>query len=138
MLTIDDRVEINETLALYAHIVDSNQLDRLDELFTPDAVYDMGPVGLGAFEGIEVIRVAAARMAEAGQAPLAHYVTNVVMRSTEDGTAVAQSKGLLIMANGKTQGVTHDDILVRYNGDWRISRRLITPVRPATAGSSDH
>jgi len=138
MLNADDRLEINETLARHAHIFDGNQLDRLGELFTPDAVYDMGPVGIGAFEGIDAIRAAAAQMTESGHAPLAHYVTNIVITSSHDDAATAKSKGLMIMGNGAFEGVTHDDTLRRHNGNWRISRRIITPARPATGGGDSH
>jgi hypothetical protein len=95
-------------------------------------------VGIGAFEGIDGIRAAAARMAESGRAPLAHYVTNIVITSSDDDEATAQSKGLMIMANGELEGVTHDDTLRRHNGSWRISHRIITPARPVTVGGDSH
>jgi ketosteroid isomerase-like protein len=131
----DDRLQINETLALHAHLVDENQLDRLDELFTPDAVYDMSASGLGVFEGREVIRAAAAEMARTGHSPVAHFLTNVFITSNGDDEAVARSKGLMIMADGQLLAVNHDDILRCHDGAWRISRRTITPARvPAVVG----
>ena len=129
----DDRLQINETLALHAHLADDNQLDRLDELFTPDAVYDMSAAGLGVFEGREMIRAAAAEMARTGRSPVAHFLTNVVITSTTDDEATARSKGLMIMTDGQTLAVNHDDVLRRHDGAWRISRRTITPARPAAA-----
>jgi hypothetical protein len=36
-----DRQAINETLSLHGHLFDEGHLDRLGEIFTPDAVYDM-------------------------------------------------------------------------------------------------
>ena len=128
-MTTDDRLQINETLALHAHLVDEDQLDRLDELFTPDAVYDMSASGLGVFEGREVIRAAAAEMARTGHSPVAHFLTNVVITSNGDDEAVARSKGLMIMADGQLLAVNHDDVLRRLDGAWRISRRTITPVQ---------
>jgi ketosteroid isomerase-like protein len=130
MLTIQDRFDISETLALHAYIVDTNQLGRLDDLFAADAVYDMSATasGLGAIEGIDAIRVAAGRLAESGHAPLAHFVTNIIATSTGDDRAMAQSRGLLIMANGSVNAVSHADVLQRRDGRWRISRRVITPL----------
>jgi hypothetical protein len=128
MLTIQDRLEITETLALHAYIFDGNQLDRLEELFTPDAVYDMTLTGLGSFEGIDTIRAAAAQMSASGHAPLAHFVTNVIAASSGEDEATAQSKGLLIMADGSIHAVTHQDDLRRENGTWHIGRRVITPT----------
>jgi hypothetical protein len=130
MLTTQDRLDINETLALHASIVDTNQLDRLDDLFTADAVYDMSATasGLGAFQGIDVIRAGAARLAESGHAPLAHFVTNIIATAAGADSATVQSRGLMIMADGSVHAVSHDDILQRSDGRWRISRRVITPL----------
>jgi hypothetical protein len=128
MLTIQDRVEITETLALHAYIFDGNQLGRLEELFTSDAVYDMTLTGLGAFEGIDTIRAAAAQMSASGQAPLAHFVTNIIAASSGEDEATVQSKGLMIMTDGSVHAVTHQDDLRRENGTWHISRRVITPT----------
>ena len=128
-MNTDDRLQISETLALHAHIADENQLDRLDELFTADAVYDMSASGLGVFEGRELIRAAAEEMARTGRSPIAHFLTNVVITSTADDEATARSKGLMIMADGQTLAVRHDDVLRHHDGMWRISRRTITPSR---------
>jgi hypothetical protein len=133
-MNTDDRLQIGETLALHAHLADEDQLDRLDEVFTPDAVYDMSGSGLGVFEGIGAIRAAAAEMRRAGRSPLAHFLTNVVIASTADDEATARSKGLMIMADGHLRAVRHDDVLRHRDGAWRISRRTITPARPAAAG----
>ncbi len=135
MLSTDDRLDITETLALHAHLLDDNQLDRLDELFTPDAVYDMSATGMGVFEGIDTIRVAAGRMSESNHSPLAHFVTNIVITSVDDDNASAQSKGLMIMADGSLHAVTHADTLRRQDGHWRLSRRVITPIRPPAVAS---
>lgn len=140
MLSIQDRLDINETLALHAYIVDTNQLDRLDDLFAPDAVYDMSATesGLGALQGIDAIRIAAGRLAESGHGPLAHFVTNIIATSEEQDTATVQSRGLMIMADGSTHAVSHDDVLQRRRGVWRISRRVITPLgAPVAAGARD-
>jgi len=128
MLTTQDRLDIAETLALHAHLVDADKLDRIDELFTPDAVYDMTAPGLGIFQGIDTIRAAAAQMSASGHAPIAHFLTNIVLTSTREDEVTALSKCLMIMASGATQGVTYDDTLRRDQGHWRISRRVITPA----------
>jgi hypothetical protein len=135
MLTTQDRLDINETLALHAYVADANLLDRLEELFTRDAVYDMTASGLGAFEGIDAIRVAAAQMAHSGRAPLAHFVTNVIASSIGEDAATVQSRGLMIMADGSVHAVSHDDLLQRRDGAWRIYRRIITPLGTSIAGA---
>ena len=82
MLQAEDRWAIAEILSLHGHIFDGGDLDRLDEIFTPEIVYDMSAVGIGAFEGLEAVRSAAAGMGDRG--PIAHHVTNVVIHSDED------------------------------------------------------
>lgn len=138
MLTIQDRLDINETLALHAYIFDDNKLDRMEELFTPDAVYDMSATasGVKALRGIDTIRTAASHMAESGHAPVAHFVTNIVATYLGDDAATVQSRGLMIMADGSPHAVTHNDVLERSDGHWRISQRVITPVGAAAAAEA--
>ena len=138
MLTTEDRLDIAEALALHAHVVDADQLDRIDELFTPDAVYDMSAPGMGIFEGIETIRAAAAQMSASGHAPIAHFLTNIMLTSTREDEASALSKCLMIMATGTIQGVTYDDTLRRDRGHWRISRRVITPAGRPVLTREEH
>jgi hypothetical protein len=125
----EDQHAINETLSMHGHIFDAGQLDRLEEIFTPEVVYDMSAVGIGVFEGIEVVRGAAARMGD--HAPIAHHVTNIVLSSDADDMVTARSKGLMLFADGRLESVKHLDTLRRHDGEWRISRRIISPVRTA-------
>jgi SnoaL-like domain len=126
----DDRWAINETLSLHGHIFDGGHLDRLHEIFTPEVIYDMSAVGLGTFEGIEMVRESAQKMEEAGVGPLAHHVTNVVITSDDGDVATAESKILMLMKNGGLESATQLDTLRRHSGGWRISHRVISPLRP--------
>ena len=132
-LHAEDRWAIGETLSLHGHIFDGGHLDRLEEIFTPDVVYDMSAAGVGTFEGIEAIRSAALQLG--ARNPIAHHVTNVVITGEEDGLVTAQSKGLMLMANGTFASVTHLDTLRRYNSGWRISHRVISPQRTPLGGA---
>jgi SnoaL-like domain len=89
----------------------------------------MSAVGIGTFEGIEAVRAAAMSMSPGG--PLAHHVTNIVITSAQDDVVTAQSKGLMIMGNGALETVTHLDTRRRRNSGWRISHRIISPLRTA-------
>ena len=131
-LTPEDHQAIDRTLGLAGHIVDRGELDRLDETFTSDAVYDLSDVGAGTFEGIEAIRNGALELG-AGN-PVAHHITNIVISSQEEDVVTAQSKGLILMANGSVASVTHLDTLRRAEGGWRISRRVILAQRTPLGG----
>ncbi|MBR7836760.1 nuclear transport factor 2 family protein [Actinospica durhamensis] len=131
-LTTEDHRAIDRTLALAGHIFDLGELDRLEEIFTPEAVYDLSDVGAGTFEGTAAIRNGALALG-AGN-PIAHRLTNIVITGHEDDQATAQSKGLIIMADGSVGSVTHRDTLRLENGSWRISRRVILAQRTPLGG----
>ena len=132
-LYAEDRQAISEILSLHGHIFDGGQLGRLEEIFTPEVVYDLSDVGVGTFEGIEAVRSGALGLG-AGN-PVAHHVTNVVITSEEDDLVTARSKGLMIMANGAFASVTHLDTLRRRDGGWRISRRVVLAQRTPLGGA---
>ena len=50
-LSADDRSAITELISLHGHLFDEGELDRLDELFTPDVVYDVRDFGLEPLRG---------------------------------------------------------------------------------------
>ena len=131
-LTTEDHRAIDRTLALAGHILDRGELDRLEEIFTPEAVYDLSDVGAGTFEGVAAIRNGALKLG-AGN-PIAHHITNIVITGHEDDQATAQSKGLIIMADGSVGSVTHRDTLRYANSSWRISRRVILAQRTPLGG----
>ena len=132
-LDAEDRWAIAETLSLHGHIFDEGQLDRLEEIFTPEVVYDLSAAGVGTFKGIEAVRNGALKLG-AGN-PVAHHVTNVVMASEEDDLVTVRSKGLVIRADGTLRSVTHLDTLRRLKDGWRISHRVIRPQRTPMSGA---
>jgi len=76
--TAEGRVAIHELIALHGHLFDAGALDRLDELFTEDVVYDVEALGGGRLHGITAIRDAAQTLGD--QNPLGRHTTNVVAR----------------------------------------------------------
>ena len=131
-LHADERLAIAETLALHGHIFDRGQLDRLEEIFTPEVVYDLSDVGVGTFDGIESIRSGALKLGPGN--PIAHHVTNIVITGGEGDQVTAESKGFMIMSDGTAGSVTHLDTLRRHDGRWRISRRVILAQRTPLGG----
>ncbi|MFD0509598.1 nuclear transport factor 2 family protein [Streptomyces aureus] len=82
-LHADDRIVISELISLHGHLCDEGQLDRLDELFTDDVVYDVTDFGQEPLTGVEAIRAAAITLGDAN--PVGHHVTNIVLK--EEATA---------------------------------------------------
>ncbi|MGW2084939.1 nuclear transport factor 2 family protein [Streptomyces sp. NPDC001880] len=125
-LSVEDRLKISELLALHGHLVDNDELDRLDELFTDDIVYEASNLGHGALRGLAAFRdMARARAGKPG-APVGHHVTNIALTEAEDGRVHARSKGIGVSADGQCGSVTYEDVIVRGEQGWRISRRRIT------------
>jgi SnoaL-like domain len=133
LLNAEDRCAIAETLSLHGHLFDGGQLDRLGEIFAPEVVYDLTDLGFGTFEGIEAIRRGALQLGERN--PIAHHLTNVVITNEERGELTVKSKGLVIRADGTFGSVNHLDTLIRHDGQWRISRRIITAQRAPMNGN---
>ncbi len=117
-LALEDRLDIHELIALYGHLIDARSFDRLGEIFTEDAVFDLAGFDGSCFEGLADIT----RMMEASQQhPLAHHATNVVI---QPGAVVrVLSKGLGVGHGGRVGSVVYRDTLRRTDQGWRICRR---------------
>ncbi len=50
-VSAEDRLAISELIALHGHIMDSGELDHPEDLFSPEATYDLGDFGLGTLPG---------------------------------------------------------------------------------------
>jgi len=124
VLTANDKWAIAETLSLHGHLFDGGLLDRLDELFTPDVVYDISEFGYDVLQGIDEIRDIALRLGPDN--PLAHIVTNIVINGgPDDDTATVWSKALSVLAADRCSTATYHDTVRRGADGWRISHRRI-------------
>ena len=123
-LAADDVLEIHQLLAYYGHVLDDREWDRLDEVFTPDAVLDYTRAGAPAeLHGLEEVR---AFFREANH-PSAHHTTNVVV--TRRGGEVRVRSKFLVPYTRETHvpkrwyGGTYDDVAVPTPAGWRLARR---------------
>jgi hypothetical protein len=126
-LAFEDRLAITELISFHGHLVDEGSLDRLDELFTANVVYDLSDFGQGRLVGVAAIQEAALSLGAAN--PVAHHVTNVVITESSNGQVRVLSKGLGIRADGSCGSVTYDDTVVRTADGWRIHHRTISARR---------
>ena len=133
-LALEDRLAVTELIALHGHLVDGGELDRCDEVFTSDVVYDLSDFGQGEVTGLTAFKEAA--LARGAKNPVAHHVTNVVIEEVADGRVRARSKGLGIMADGSCGSVTYEDVVVRGEAGWRICRRKVVARRVPLGGLS--
>ncbi|MFI7667180.1 nuclear transport factor 2 family protein [Nocardia sp. NPDC049526] len=127
-LSVQDRIEIGDLIAMHGHLMDAGELDRMDELFTAEITYDLSDFGAGELRGIPALREAAVALG-AGN-PVGHHITNVVVAEV-DGAVRVRSKGIGIYADGTSGSVEYDDTVVRVATGWRISyRRVIAHKLP--------
>jgi 3-phenylpropionate/cinnamic acid dioxygenase small subunit len=131
-LSIEDRTVISELIAMHGHLCDEGELDRLDELFTDDVVYDVSDFGQEPLTGVEAIRAAAVALGEAN--PVGHHVTNIVLTEGDDGEVHGRSKGIGIRMDGTSGSVTYEDTFVRTGEGWRISYRKVVARRVPLGG----
>jgi hypothetical protein len=81
-ISADDRVAINDLIAMHGHLMDAGAFERLDELFSAAVVYDLADFGLGSLRGVAAIRDAATALGDRN--PVGHHVTNVVLTELDD------------------------------------------------------
>lgn len=124
-MSAEDQLEILGVLALYGHVIDDGDLDRLGEVFTADAV--LKPTLTHPWNGLAEIRDYFENFVRNQPIPtIAHHMTNPVVVLGEDGvTASARSKTLGIRKDlGYVTGEYRDE-LVKTGDGWRISKRSI-------------
>jgi hypothetical protein len=130
VLSVEDRTAINDLIALHGHLADRAGLDRMDEVFTQDATFDLADFGYGVVEGLATLRELAKAISTH---PVGHHVTNIVLTPHDDQRVHAQSKGIAVNADGTTASVTYEDTISRQAaGGWRITQRRVI----ASGGSS--
>ena len=125
-MDVADVVAIQQLYALYGHVMDDRDRERLADLFTPDCVFDATALGVPLMEGVDAI---AATTETSPQAPLAHHVTNVYVDSVRDDMATVRAKAIGIYPGGRAFSGDYDDTLVRTASGWRIAHRVNRPAR---------
>ena len=131
--TSDDRFAIADLIAMHGHLFDEGELDRLDELFTPQVVYDVSDFGQEPMRGVTAIREGALALGDGN--PVAHHVTNVVVTPVGEDTASVRSKGLGVTRAGSVGSVTYLDTVERTPAGWRISHRRVEARRRPLNGA---
>lgn len=126
-LTEQDRIDITDLINLHGHFADTGELDRVDELFTPDVTYDLTDFGFGSVHGTAALRDVALAAGDAN--PVGHHVTNIVITPVDDHSARVRSKGIGIKADGTAGSVVYDDVVTRLSDGWKISYRKATARR---------
>jgi ketosteroid isomerase-like protein len=126
-VTIVERLEINELAARYGNVVDDRDWDRLDSVFTSDAVFELHgfPVSDLRFDGLAAIR----EFMTGSRHPVAHHVTNVEIDVSSDGVGL-RSKVMGSGHRGRVGSADYRDRLRKTEHGWRIAHRVVSLRRP--------
>jgi hypothetical protein len=134
-LTSEDRLAIQELMAVYSRCIDFGRWDELPELFTEDCTLDFGAV-MGEHRGREAVRRFADMLAKTGPT-MRHYVTNCII-SGDGERAEATTYVLAFIGQPGNQSPTtgrYEDRLRKVAGRWLLETRRAIIEMPKAAGS---
>ena len=126
---LEDRMEIAELRARYCQYYDHGRVDDFMTLFAPDALLELGPMGIP--HGTDEIRAAVVEAQKVSSGPgqfIRHFNPPGTTDFVDDDHAVGASH-LLFQLGGEpdlTGAGTYYDEYVKLDGDWRFAARHLT------------
>ena len=124
-MNTQDYCEIQRVIALYSHVADDADGDRLADVFTEDAT--LSPTQVEPRRGLAEIRDYFTRIVPSQPIPtISHHTMNTVIDFEGDGTrARARSKMIGVRRDMGFICGEYRDLLVRTAAGWRIQERTI-------------
>ncbi len=123
-----DRLELHELPGRYGDAIDDRDWDRLDQIFTADAVFDLTDLGAPRLEGLDAIK---RYMAEDADHPRTHTMTNIYVDETAEG-ATLRFRILALLPERRVGTASYYDDVVKTSEGWRVQNRVITLRRRPT------
>lgn len=133
----DDQTQIGEVLIRYASGIDQRDWPLFRTCWTNDVVADYDT--LGRFSGVDAI-TDAMTTAHQNMGPTYHRLSNFVIDVDGDRASARSYVHAILMvvpgdsANWVEAIGSYDDVLVRTDEGWRISRRTSRVARMLTGG----
>src|SRR5688572_33420686 len=97
-ISVADRLAITEVIARHGHLVDGGDLHRSDEVFDPDAVFDLADFGAGTVHGLAALYDLARQLGDNN--PVGHHVTKSVLEEREGGHNRSRPKVIGVNVDG--------------------------------------
>ena len=120
-----DRLELHELPGRYGDAIDDRAWDRLDDIFTADAVFDLTDLGAPRCEGLPAIKQF---MDQEAQHPRTHLMTNIYVDETPTG-AQLRFRIIALLGEGKVGSASYYDDVIKTPDGWRVTNRVITRRR---------
>ncbi len=120
-MTIDiaDRLELHELPGRYGDAIDDRNWDRLREIFTDDAVFDLTGVGARCLEGIDDI---VHFMNVEASHPKTHMMTNIYV-DEQDENVIMNFRIVALLGKGLVGTASYYDRVVKTDQGWRVQHR---------------
>jgi ketosteroid isomerase-like protein len=130
MTRTDDLVEIGQVAALYGHLIDAKQWDRLGEIYAEDGTYESQRGG--AAEGLAAIRA----YLSGNEQPVTHMISNVHVDLAEGAdSATGVAKFFVVRADGDVLAGEYADRWARTPAGWRLAHRRSLVTAPAAVAA---
>ena len=127
-LSVEDKIELQELAGRYGDYVDDRDWDKLDEIFTEDAVFEFSILDT-TLNGVEEIKNFLSGLGD--QHPQGHLMMNIYSDKTDHG-AQMRFRAIFPIANrSATDGsavffhASYYDDLVKTNKGWRVKNRVV-------------
>ena len=118
-IDVADRLELHELPGRYGDAIDDRNWDRLREVFTEDAVFDLTGVGMRRLEGIEDI---VQFMNVDAQHPKTHMMTNIYV-NTQDDTVTMNFRLVALLGKGLVGTASYYDHVLKTEDGRRVKHR---------------
>ena len=118
-INIADRLELHELPGRYGDAIDDRNWDRLREIFTDDAVFDLTVVGARRLEGIDDI---VHFMNVEASHPKTHMMTNIYV-DEQDENVIMNFRIVALLGKGLVGTASYYDRVVKTDEGWRVQHR---------------
>ena len=118
-IDISDRLELHELPGRYGDAIDDRNWDRLREIFTQDAVFDLTGVGARRLEGIDDI---VHFMNVEASHPKTHMMTNIYVNE-QDESVTMNFRIVALLGKGLVGTASYYDRVVKTENGWRVQHR---------------
>lgn len=121
-MDLADRLELHELPGRYGDAIDDRDWERLERIFTDDAIFDLTDLGVPVLEGLDRIK---AFMDTEAQHPRTHMMTNIYVDDSEEGVKL-NFRIVALLGQGKVGTASYYDDVVKTDVGWRVKHRVVT------------
>ena len=121
-MDVADRLALHELPGRYGDAIDDRDWDRLEQIFTDDAVFDLTDLGEPRLDGLAEIK---RYMAEDAKHPRTHLMTNIYVDESADGVRLF-FRIVALLPERVVGTASYYDEVVKTAAGWRVKNRVIT------------